>query len=776
MKLKLILPLPLFIGVVITLVISVVYFKSSSDKVEEPVPAINRLSILKHDNAALNETLFEMVSDKASSYDEVSDSYKHFVGEFLEFKNSDTGQDYIKDSSFNQKIIDLGVAVDNKGALIERLKTSHAILHNSLDYYPLIAKEVKAISYKSRAYDKFVGLMDTVMYYAMSGDDAWFYEAMALNDSLKAEMRDMKFLDKEDESYLLNFLAHSEIILNGKNEQGMISAIETQVPLNATIDILRKAYMDNYLDGINRAKGYRDVMLVSSILLVLLVLYMLVMFYRYAKELAASRAKNIFLANMSHEIRTPLTAIIGFGEATLDSDQPIEQRLSAVRSIVRNGKHLQAIINGILDLTKIEAGNIEVEILSVDLSDLLSDLESVLKMQVAKKGLVFKLSYLTPVPDKIFTDPVRLKQILLNVCGNAVKFTRQGQIELGVSCFPDKHKIMFSVTDTGIGVSREQMKTLFKPFSQGDSSSTREFGGAGLGLHISRELAKRLGGDINLITSTMQGSRFEIVIDTGALDGAVFTNDPPLLSHLDVTGMVPASAMPPKLRGFVLIAEDSPDIQKLISHHIHKTGAATVIAENGKKALEMAMNMEFDLILMDMQMPVMDGIEATQRLRQSGYTKPIVALTANAFDDDREKCREAGCDQFLSKPVDWVKFFQVLSDYLQAENYETDNQLALVSEMLDGDPDIEAFIKSLVDDLPVRFEQISQLHKNKDWDKLKQDLHKLKGTLGSFGYPQVSTLAARMELYLKNHHYDELSSAMDELSLLISRIVMGRPK
>jgi len=774
MKMKLILPLPVVIGVIIALVISVIYFKSNAQNASEPISAISKLRMLKQDNAALNESMLEIGSGKSNNYDAVNYRFKTLSDRSKQLESSEVGLDHVKDAEFNQKIIDLSIAVTNKGYLIERIKTNHALLRNSLDYYPLIAKEVKSISNTNRLHEKFEALMDAVMYYIMSGHDVWFFESKGLIDELRSEMRNKGHFYKANKTYLVNFLAHSEIILNLKHEQIVPSLIENEVPLNDLIDILHGAYMTHYLEHLKSAEVYRDVMLASSALLILIILYMLVIIFNFSKELATSRAKSIFLANMSHEIRTPLTAIIGFGEATLENHLSIGERLSAGRSIVRNGKHLLSLINGMLDASKIESGKLETEILSVELPEMLGDVESVVRMLVAERGLQFQLKYLTPVPNKIFTDPVRLKQILLNVCSNAVKFTKQGQIELAVSCLPDQHEIRFSVIDSGIGISKGEAKKLFKPFSQANSSTTRKFGGTGLGLHISRELARRLGGDINLVSSTNQGTQFDIVIDTGPLEDVVFSECPPKLGYLKSSSL--NTAVTPQLKGSVLIAEDSPDNQKLISYHIHKTGASTIIAGNGKIAVQKAMENEFDLILMAMQMPEMDGIEATTNLRKFGYKKPIVALTANAFDEDVVKCREAGCDEFLSKPIDWEQFFQVLSAYLSSADVGTADVIPLVSEMLDDDPDVEEFINSLVDDLPDRLEIISQSYKDKDWTDLKEHLHKLKGTLGSFGYPVVSELAARMEIELEKQSNDELEISLAELSKLIERIVKGRPK
>lgn len=655
----------------------------------------------------------------------------------------------------------------------------HALLRNSLNYYPVISAEINSIAQKNKTYKPFDELTQTIMNYVMSNDETWFIVATTQIDKLKLILRDNNLTNKPEHPYLTNYLAHSELIVNEKRLQTQRTSIELEHPINTLIDSLHGAYLDHYSYKTRNAETYRSLMLMASLSLALIIVYIMILLGRNTRTLAiekrkalvASHSKSAFLANMSHEIRTPLTAIIGFGETILDSNQSIEERLTAVRTIVRNGKHLLHVINEILDISKIESGKLEIEILSVELSDLLKDVDSVVQLQAEDKVLDFKLLYDSPLPNKIETDPVRLKQILLNLCNNAVKFTEYGCVELRVKCLPDQQKILFSVIDTGIGLTQAQIDKLFNPFSQADTSTTRKFGGSGLGLHISKKLADHLGGDISIKSTAGQGSQVDVIIDTGPLEGTTFTDKPKPDNQSSPIPRKPGT--PPKLTGNVLLVEDNTDNQQLITFYIHKTGASITFANNGKEAVDTASHTEFDLILMDMQMPVMDGIEATKQLRQTGYSKPIVALTANAFDEEEINCLQAGCNGFLTKPVDWTKFFQVLADHLTIEDGDSSETQPLTSELLEEDPGLKDLVNKFIQRLPETLATLNQLYQDQDWQTLAQNLHNLKGMGGGFGYPQITTLAARMEFEAKKKDQNELSSSLDELASLVSRIRAG---
>ncbi len=375
------------------------------------------------------------------------------------------------------------------------------------------------------------------------------------------------------------------------------------------------------------------------------------------KAIAADRSKSEFLANMSHEIRTPMTAILGFSEALLDQSISAEEKIQAIQTIHRNGQHLLELINDILDLSKVEAGKLEVEQRSVSPSDILQDVKQLLGERARERGNSLQIELQGSIPQTIQTDPTRLKQALVNLAGNAVKFTTNGVVQIVAGCDFEKQQMFFRVIDNGIGISPEQMKRIFKPFSQADSSTTREHGGTGLGLAITERIAELLGGAVRVQSEPGKGSAFTLTLATGPLNSA------PTISRLDSPAFVETS--PRELRrggsdtieGRVLLVEDGLDNQRLLAFVLKKAGAEVCLAENGKKGVEAALaawkkGTPFGLILMDMQMPVMDGYAATAHLRNAGYSGQIVALTAHAMKGEIDKCLAAGCDAYLTKPID----------------------------------------------------------------------------------------------------------------------------
>ncbi len=406
--------------------------------------------------------------------------------------------------------------------------------------------------------------------------------------------------------------------------------------------------------------------------------------YRQKQELqiarreaeAASVAKGEFLANMSHEIRTPMTAILGFAETLLtegDISKAPPQRIEAVNTILRNGKHLLHLINGILDLSKIDAGKLKIECESCSPCELAREVISLMKVRADEKKLPLNLTFEGKMPATIFTDPMRLRQILINLVGNAVKFTKEGRVQLQVRLVDpqsDHPAIEFDVQDTGIGIPPKQICGLFRAFSQLDASTTREFGGTGLGLAISRRLSEMLGGRIEVTSELGKGSTFRVTVATGPLEDVAMIDPEDAVGRQNAAPQEepPQSPPPQNLDCRILLAEDGADNRRLISFLLKKAGAEVVVAENGQIAEETAVEAHdagdpFDLILMDMQMPVMDGYETTRSLRAAGHATPIIALTAHAMDGDRDKCLAAGCDDYASKPIDRGQLIAVVSKY-----------------------------------------------------------------------------------------------------------------
>ncbi len=373
---------------------------------------------------------------------------------------------------------------------------------------------------------------------------------------------------------------------------------------------------------------------------------------------SATRAKTEFLANMSHEIRTPMTAILGYANLVLDENvgPAAREHIAVIR---RNGEHLLNLIGDILDLSKIEAGKMLIEPVRCSPIQLAAEVASLTRPQAVAKQLELKTELFGPLPEHVQTDPLRLRQVLINLVGNAIKFTDHGEVRLSVRLAADcdPPRLCFEVADTGIGMTEEQMAKLFQPFTQVDGSATRRFGGTGLGLCICKYLTEALGGNMEVRSEPGQGSVFRATVDPGPMDGVLMIENPQE-SLADWLSSAPLpNAGQRALQGRILVAEDGADNQRLICALLRKAGAEVAAVENGQLAVESALaaldaGEPFDMILMDMQMPVMDGYEATRRLREAQYASPIVALTAHAMSQDRQRCLDAGCDDYLAKPVE----------------------------------------------------------------------------------------------------------------------------
>ncbi len=544
---------------------------------------------------------------------------------------------------------------------------------------------------------------------------------------------------------------------------------------------------------------------------------------RQAKESAeaASVAKSQFLANMSHEIRTPLTAILGFAENLLEPTMTDHERRTAVKTILRNGEHLLEIINGILDLSKIEAGRLEVELLPVSPVQLAADVVSIMRVRADAKNLPLKLTFDGPVPERILSDPTRLRQILLNLVGNAIKFTEAGRVELAVALANSatgRPEMRFQITDTGIGMTPAECDKLFQPFTQADGSTTRKFGGTGLGLAISRPLARMLGGDVSLASMPGLGSIFTVVVDPGPLESVrMLENATEALADEPEFAVADLSSV--RLAGRILLAEDSPDNQVLISSFLRKLGAEVEIAADGLQAVKRTMiarstDFPFDLILMDMQMPELDGYEATRRLRALACTTPIIALTANAMGGDQQRCLDAGCSDYATKPIDRRRLVAQILEQLSrtdagindkspqsarsatsepaaqavaaqrddaqhptafrpldlADDDPLNREIAL--SRAGGDPEILRDIAGLIlEHIPKWMAAMRDSLASGDGCTLKRLAHTLKSSTDNVGARRGYRAAERLELLAEEATFDQARLALDELEVEMSRLL-----
>jgi PAS domain S-box-containing protein len=370
----------------------------------------------------------------------------------------------------------------------------------------------------------------------------------------------------------------------------------------------------------------------------------------------ANQAKSQFLANMSHEIRTPLTAILGFADLLREEGSTEEQRVQTIDIIKNAGAHLLTVINDILDLSKIEAGKMTLERIDTPFIQVMREVDSLMRPRALGKGVRLRAALGSPVPEHIVSDPTRLRQILMNLVGNAVKFTEAGGVTLSARAEvrEGQSRLIIDVEDTGPGMTPEQADCLFRPFGQADATVTRKHGGTGLGLTICCRLAGLMGGTVSLErTEPGRGSCFRVDLPLESVEGSA------IASRLDVVHErhVEGPALTVKICGRVLLAEDGVDNQRLIAFHLRKAGVTVDVAENGVVALRMldeaaASGVRYDLLLTDMQMPEMDGYTLARTLRERGDVLPIVALTAHAMADDRQKCTEAGCDDYVAKPIE----------------------------------------------------------------------------------------------------------------------------
>jgi PAS domain S-box-containing protein len=504
----------------------------------------------------------------------------------------------------------------------------------------------------------------------------------------------------------------------------------------------------------------------------------------------ANRSKSEFLANMSHEIRTPMGAILGFAEMLLTKSPEECAEIGCIQIIQRNSVHLLELINDILDLSKVEAGQIKVEHVPCDLPELLSEIISLMRPRAAEKGLGFGITFQGSIPHVIQGDPLRLKQILVNLVGNAVKFTDSGRIDLTIADEGEGSPnilLRVDVIDSGIGMTLEQCGRLFRPFTQGDASITRKFGGTGLGLSISRQLAKLLSGDITVISELGIGSTFTLKLDAGpsanverlqGLTEATLPATTPPTMHTEI-----------HLRGRILLVEDGADNQRLLSMQLNDAGATVTSALNGQIAVELATTHTFDLILMDMQMPVLDGYAATVELRRRGITIPIIALTAHAMAEDRDKCLASGCSGYLAKPIEEDKLLKTVHEQLIAGNLSERDDSAKefsaeplpacanvanrIKSSLVGDARIMKIMPDFLGGLPGTVRTMIDLLEHKDLTALQQMAHQLLGACGGYGFGVVSQPARSVEQSIKDRKDLEFITAKNKCLIEMIRRIDG---
>jgi len=385
------------------------------------------------------------------------------------------------------------------------------------------------------------------------------------------------------------------------------------------------------------------------------------------KAKVANNAKSEFLANMSHEIRTPMNGIMGMLTLALNKER--EEKIREYLTIAKTcADNLLNLINDILDISKVEAGKLAIEIIDCNVDEILSVINSSMRPLALEKGISFDVVLMTDVPEQIKTDPTRLNQCLVNLLGNAVKFTGTGgvSVKLSLEEMGDKSFVRFDVVDTGIGIPVDQQKSIFDKFMQADSSTTRKYGGTGLGLAITKQLTELLGGDLTLTSEPGKGSTFSMIIPANidTASATMISND----KWCKKEQIVESSDEVNNVAGKILVVEDDFANQQVILGMLEETNLQAETANNGIEAVNKVTCGSYDLIFMDIQMPNMNGYDATKIIREKGYKMPIIALTAYAMKGDEQKCLNVGCDAYLSKPVDAEKLFDTISKFLSFES------------------------------------------------------------------------------------------------------------
>ena len=510
---------------------------------------------------------------------------------------------------------------------------------------------------------------------------------------------------------------------------------------------------------------------------------------------AANQSKSDFLANMSHEIRTPMNAILGFADVLRRGyAKTMKERRKHLDTIHSSGRHLLQLINDVLDLSKVEAGRMEVERLELAPHVLAGEVIKTLLVKAEEKSIFLKMEVNGPIPEKVLGDPTRLRQIITNLISNAVKFTDEGGVTviLHMSATGDEPRFAIDVVDNGIGIAADKVDAIFDPFTQADSSTTRKFGGTGLGLAISRDFARLMGGDIVATSELGKGSVFHASFDPGALDGVNFLQPEEALAASEEA--VDSSHVAWQFNaGRVLVVDDGEENRELVTLVLEEAGLTVEGAENGQVGLDKGRQGDYDVILMDIQMPVMDGYQATTALRQAGVDTPVFALTANAMKGFEEKCLAAGCTGYLTKPVDIDLLLDTLGKLLggdrrkieDAEVAATDNwdddagaasefdgaaDSPIVSRLAGGGPRIQSTIAKFIIRLDDKLDEMEKCWQQRDFEGLAALAHWLKGSGGTIGFDDFTEPARNLETLAKAGSEDGVAVTLQELRELSRRL------
>jgi len=470
-----------------------------------------------------------------------------------------------------------------------------------------------------------------------------------------------------------------------------------------------------------------------------------------------------------------MTAILGFTEQLKDPGLSPSDRDNHLAVIERNGRNLLGLINDILDLSQIDSGEFTVGKQPCNVASVVADVAEMMHARADEKGVLLSVEYAGPLPATIMSDPIRLRQVLVNLVGNSVKFTESGEVRIVVTFIHAqqgcKPAVRFDVIDTGIGIRRQKLDVLFDPFVQSDASTTKKYAGAGLGLTIARHIVELLDGELNAESRLGYGSTFSVTLPAGSLNGVLMLENPSefMQDRAPIAAQRTAEVAP--LDGLrILLAEDGHDNQLLISTILRRTGAQVEIAKNGLVAVEMVSTADdhgFDIILMDMQMPEMDGYQAATECRRNGVNCPIIALTANAAVGDREMCISAGCTDYCTKPIDRLQLVNMIA------NAANQQAITPIGSEFSGDLAIKGLLNEFVETLPEMVVEIRQALAHCHHAELQRLAQQLKGAGGGYGYPALTEAAAVIEAAAGAGDIEAATLATRELVLLCEAVRLG---